>query len=116
MEEASRFVDAVPAFSEFLGQLVVAFGGPDALAREFHATYQGAKVGSQARVQLMLKLSDLLLRNTQHFGVVAPVEELSDTDMVDVMKSYFEQVQAMTAESNEANNGSSVTNGIAEVA
>lgn len=84
--------DAVPNFQEFLGQLVVAFGGPDSLAREFFETYRDSKPGSPARVQLMLKLSELLLRNTQHFGAPRKIEEMSDEELVAAVSAFMKSV------------------------
>jgi hypothetical protein len=80
---------AVPAFGEFLGQLIVAFGGPDNLAGEFYSTYKSTKAGSPARVSLVLKLSDLLLRNTQHFGAPAKVEDMSDDELKRALGAFL---------------------------
>jgi hypothetical protein len=67
----------------------VQFGGPQALAEEYFHTYRDAKKGSAARVQLMLKMTELLLRNTQHFGAPTKVEEMSDEEISAVLGAFL---------------------------
>ena len=88
-QELPQTEQAVPAFNDFLGQLIVQFGGPDVLAAEYYQTYKDAKKGSSARVQLMLKMTELLLRNTQHFGAPAKVEEMSDAEISAVLGAFL---------------------------
>lgn len=80
---------AVPAINDFLAQLITAFGGPTALAQEYVQTYREAKRGSTARVQLMGKMTDLLMGNTRHFGPPPKVEEMSDEEMVAVLEKFM---------------------------
>ena len=89
LNELPKAEQAVPAFNEFLGQLIVAFGGPDTLASEFYRTYTKAKEGSSARVQLLLKMCELLLRNTQHFGAPQKVEELTNEELASVLGAFL---------------------------
>lgn len=88
------FSQGVPNWHDMLGGIIAEIEQRGGFAKRFVDIYESLPDTSTTKAQMTLKLMQLMLDTTKHFGETKPAEEMSDEELRAAVTAYVEQFKA----------------------